>query len=73
MKKFEILPSRDIAKDYSNYILDKYNNFEPILDDKKLNNTLMEFLNALKTKAAQLNKTLGEYLPIYINEVLQKK
>jgi hypothetical protein len=28
----------------------------------------MEFLNALKTKAAQLNKTLGEYLPIYINE-----
>ena len=65
--------SWDITKDYSNYILDKYENFEPILDDKKLNNTLMEFLNALKTKAAQLNKTLGEYLPIYINEVLQKK
>ena len=64
--------SWNIAEAYSNYILERYENFDPIVDDIKLNNALMEFLNALKTKAWQLNKTLREYLPIYITEVLSK-
>ena len=32
----------------------------------------MEFLNAVKTKAGQLNKTLREFLPGYIKEALSK-
>lgn len=62
----------NIAEAYSSYILERYKNFEPILDDNRLNGVLMEFLNALKIKSGQLNKTLDEYLPLYIKEILSK-
>lgn len=72
-KKVWNTASWNIAEAYSNYILDKYENFDPIVDDEKLNFVLLEFLNALKTKAGQLNKTLREYLPTYIAETIDKK
>lgn len=63
----------NIVEAYSSYILDKYENFEPILNDERLNTVLMEFLNAVKTMAGQLNKTLREFLPGYIKETLSKE
>ena len=52
-----------------NYILNKFNNNEPILDDTELDTIVRNFLEAVNIKATQSNSSLKDYLPEYLSNL----
>ncbi len=52
-----------------NYILNKFNKDEPILDDMELNSIVRKFLEALNIKATQSNSSLKDYLLKYLSNL----